>query len=113
MPADPLRSTVLLGRSLRHRNDRYVDAAFGFGVERETSVAECEKRVILADSDIAAGVPLGAALARDDIAGEDGFAAEQLQTEALAVRVAPVARRAACFLVCHRSLRTRVLLNLI
>ena len=45
---------------------------------------------------------LGAALAHDDVAGEDDLAAEALDAEPLARRVAAVAGAAACFLVCHR-----------
>jgi len=35
------------------------------------------------DSDIPAGVPFGAALTRDDVAGDDLFAAENLDPQAL------------------------------
>ena len=40
---------LLLGRGLRHRYDRHVGAAFGFGSELNLSVDEREQRVILAD----------------------------------------------------------------
>ena len=59
-------STVLLGRCLRHRNYRHEFAAFGFGSELNLSIDEREQGVILAQTDIAAGMPLGAALARDE-----------------------------------------------
>src|SRR5690349_11913110 len=62
--------TAVLFGCLRHRTNRDEDAAFGFGVELYLSMDECEQRVILADADIGAGVPFGAALARDDIAGQ-------------------------------------------
>jgi hypothetical protein len=61
---------LLLGRSLRHRNNRYERAAFGFGSELNFSVDEREQGVILAKADILAGVPFGAALKSKDIAGE-------------------------------------------
>jgi hypothetical protein len=47
-------------------------------------------------------MPLGPALARKDIACNDDLAAEQLDAKPLAVRVASVARRSACFFVRHR-----------
>ena len=81
----------LFGCSLRHRANRYEDAAFGFGAELDLAVDEREQRVVLAQADIGAGVPLGAALARDDVAGEHVLAAENLQAEALTMRVAAVA----------------------
>ena len=59
-------STVLLGRNLRHRYNRYVGAAFSFRCELNLSINEREQRVILAGTDIAAGVPFGAALAREE-----------------------------------------------
>ena len=74
-------STVLFGRSLRHRYNGHVGAAFGFGSELNLSVNESEQRVIFAHADITAGVPFGAALARKDIAGEHDFAAGRLQAE--------------------------------
>src|SRR5436190_182984 len=59
----------LFGRSLRHRKDGYVGAAFGFGVERDATVDLGEKGVVLADTDIVARMPLGAALAHKNVAG--------------------------------------------
>ena len=76
----------LLGRCLRHRYDGDVGAAFGFGSELNFSVDEREQRVVLADADIAAGMPRGAALTRDDIAGERDLAAGLLQAKAPARR---------------------------
>src|SRR5215468_10194326 len=93
----------LLGRTLRHRIDRYVDATLGFGTELDFAVGEREQGVVLAEADILPRVPLGAPLARQDVASEHLFAAENLQAQALGMRIAAVARRAACFLVCHRD----------
>jgi hypothetical protein len=76
MPADPHWFHRLLGRGLHYRKDGYVHAAFGFGIELNATVGESEKRVILADADIVAGMPFGAALARQNIAGDDALAAE-------------------------------------
>ena len=74
-------STVLLGRSLRHRYNGHVGAAFGFGSELNFSVYEREQRVIFTEAYITAGVPRGAALARKDIAGDDDLAARLLQAK--------------------------------
>src|ERR1041385_7056921 len=82
VPAD-LGVHRLFGRSLRHRKDGYVGAAFGFGIERDATIDLGEEGVVLADPDILAGMPLGAALARDDVAGQTGFAANHLDAEAL------------------------------
>src|SRR6476661_10025975 len=81
VPAD-LGVHRLFGRSLRHRKDGYVGAAFGFGIERHATIDLGEQGVVLADPDILAGVPLGAALARDNVAGHAGLPAEQLHAEA-------------------------------
>ena len=80
----------LFGRSLRHRNDRYERAAFGFGTELNTTIDLCEQRVILAHPDVLPGMPLGAALARKDVAGDDMLAAEQFDAEAAARGIAAV-----------------------
>src|SRR3954466_10808207 len=72
--------------------------------ERDLAVGKCKKGMVLAQADVVARVPLGAALAHDDVAGANILAAELLHAEALAFTVTPVARRAACFLVCHDEL---------
>src|SRR6476659_2642654 len=72
--------------------------------ERDAAVRKGEKRVILAQADVVARVPLGAALTHDDVAGAHGLAAELLHAEPLALTVAAVAGRAACFLMCHDEL---------
>src|SRR5206468_11943463 len=72
--------------------------------ECDAAVGKREKRVVLAEADIVARVPLGAALAHDDVAGANHLAAEFLHAEALALAVAAVAGRAACFLMCHDEL---------
>ena len=59
-------------------------------IEFHAAIDEGEDGVIAAETDVAAGQELGAALADDDIAGDDGFAAEFLDAEALADAVAPV-----------------------
>jgi hypothetical protein len=59
--------------------------------------------VILANAYVLAGVPFGAALTRENIAGNGGLAAEHLHAKALTARVAAVPGRSACFLVSHCS----------
>src|SRR5947208_11856715 len=80
--------------------------------ERDAAVRKRKQGMILAQADVVARVPLGAALAHDDVAGEDRLSAELLHAEALALTVAAVAGRAACFLMCHvELLRFRTLLG--
>src|SRR5579872_2583911 len=62
------------------------------------------KGVIAAHADIFTGMDLGAALADQDIAAKDGFAAEFLDAEATAFGIAPIARGTACFLMRHGTL---------
>src|SRR6188768_4034934 len=83
-------STVLLGRSLRHRYNGHVGAAFSFRCELNLSIDEREQGVIFAGADVTAGMPFGAALTRKDIAGEHDLAAGRLQAEPPARRVASV-----------------------
>src|SRR5262249_52049972 len=100
---------VLLGRGLIHRKYRHKDAAFSFGTKLDFAVGQGKERVIFANPNIAAGVPFGAALTRDDVAGQHLFAAENFQPEALSSRIAAVARRSARLFVCHYGLQTLVL----
>ncbi len=60
-----------------------------------------EQRVVAAHADLVAGVKLGAALAHDDVAGDDDLAAVLLHPQPASGAVAAVARRAACLFVCH------------
>src|SRR5262249_9762793 len=88
----------------RNRHDVDVLASKLAVAERDLAVGQCKKRVILAQADIRPRVPFGAALTHDDVAGEDSLSAELLHAEALALTVAAVAGRAACFLMCHVEL---------
>src|SRR5262249_49454336 len=69
---------------------RDVNAPFALGRELDTALAEREQRVIGAHADTIARMPLGAALAHDDIAGDDALAAGLLHAEAAPGRVAAV-----------------------
>src|SRR6266567_9349026 len=74
----------LLGRGLRHRNHRYEGAAITFCTELDATFDLGEQSMISAHADIKAGVPGGAALTCDDVAGNDTLAAIGLDSEALA-----------------------------
>src|SRR5262245_62391163 len=86
------------------RLHRDVDAALLLGRVLDLAFAKREQGVVLADADVVAGVPFGAALTDDDVAGKNALAARLLDAEAPAGRIAAVARGAACFLVCHLGL---------
>src|SRR5215831_10396922 len=94
-------SSGLLGRSLRHRNDRDEGAVFGFRTVLDASVDQRKQRMVHTYADVLARMPLRAALTHENIAGKAALAAKQLHAKALARRVAAVSRRSACFLVCH------------
>src|SRR6266699_2369568 len=100
IPAD-LMIRRLFGCGLRHRHHRHEDAAFGFGAVLDPSVDEGEEGVVPAEPDVVPRMPLGAALARQDVAGKHALAAENLDAKALAIGIAAVARGAAGFLVGH------------
>ena len=71
--------------------DRDVHAVIGFALELHAAIDHGEDGVILAEADIGARLPPGAALADDDVAGDDGFTAVFLDAKAAAFGVAPVA----------------------
>lgn len=60
-----------------------VDPA-AVAVEEDIAFHEGEDGVVFADADVFAGVPLGATLAEDDVAGDDDFAAKLFHAEAFA-----------------------------
>src|SRR5580658_4181931 len=102
MPADLIMvSPGLLGRGLRHRNDRDEGAVFGFRAVLDVTVDERKQRMVHTYADVVARMPLRATLTNEDIAGAAALAAEQLHAQALAGRVTAVARRSACFFMCH------------
>lgn len=70
-------------------------------VEADGAVHEGENGVIFADADIATGDPLGAALTEDDVASDDGFAAEFFHAETLAVAIASIFDASLTFLMSH------------
>lgn len=79
---------------------RYVDAAT-FAIEEDATVNQRVDGVVAPHAHALAGVELGAALAHDDVAGDDFLTAELLDAEALAAGVATVADGTLTFLMCH------------
>ena len=78
-----------------------MNAPLGPALKQHVAVNEREDRVVAAEADIHARLVLRATLANDDVAGDDDLAAVLLHAETPARGITPVARRAACFLVCH------------
>src|SRR5271166_3464600 len=74
----------------RQRAHGDLHAVVGAALERHVAVDERKDRVVAAEADIGAGLHLGAALAHDDVAGNDGFAAELLHAETAALGIAAV-----------------------
>jgi hypothetical protein len=96
----------LLGRDYVH------ESSPEFRGEPHAAIRRRKERVVFAHADIGTGMPFGAALTDDDVAGNDGLVAEALHAEAPACRVATVAGRTACLFVSHDAL-PRKLLNLL
>src|SRR5580658_2596731 len=106
-PAEkPYGRGALLGGH-RQRSDRHVHASLGPTGELHVAIHQRKDRVIAAQADMLARLPLRAALAEDDVAGNHALTARLLDPEAPAFRVAPVARGAACLFVCHDPLLLR------
>src|SRR5882762_10020622 len=91
--------------SLRRRGGLGVHAdllpGLALVLELHHAVDERVDGVVGAEAHVLAGVPHGAALAQDDVAGDDLLTAELLDPAILRVAVAAVARRADAFLVSH------------
>src|SRR5271165_2247118 len=86
------------------RNDVDVGVLFAtFDAEFDFAVRLCEQRVIGADADVHAGAVHRAALPDQNVAGQHVLTAELLDSQALGMRVTPVACTAACFFMCHLS----------
>src|SRR4051812_29798878 len=83
--------------------DRYVGPAENRLAEFDLTLDQGEQGVVLADTDIGAGMELGAALAHDDVAGDDAFTTELLDAKTTAGAVATVAGATACLFMCHCS----------
>src|SRR5215467_3807063 len=97
VPATPVAGLLCAGFGL----DGDVGAPVAFGCKLHAAVRQRKQRMVCAYADIGAGMPLGATLARQDIAGQHVLTPVLLDPEPAARRVAPVARGAPRLLVCH------------
>ena len=70
----------------------------GAGFEGDGAVDSGKNRVVDADPNARAGMPLGAALTHNNVAGDNGFAAELLDAETAASGIAAIAGRTPAFL---------------
>lgn len=77
-----------------------VHAAF-CGIPFDAAIAQGEKGVVVADSDIVAGMEARSALADQNGSRGDGLAVIPLDAETLAVAVASVLTGSLTFLMCH------------
>src|SRR5579883_3481636 len=92
------------GDSRRNRLDGGIDAdaaAIAVALELHHAVDQREQRVVLAEADVRPRMQLGSALAHQHAPGAHGLAAILFHAPALRVTVAPVARAANAFFVCH------------
>ena len=96
----PFRQECVCVRLLRERHD-VDDLAAALLTELDRACLEGEQRVVAATADVGAGVEVGAALADDDLAGEDLLTAEALHAQSLSVGVTTVAGGACALFVCH------------
>src|SRR5205085_9219570 len=78
-------------------------AAPPFFLELAHAGDEREEGVVAAAPDVVARLEAGAALADQNLAAQHRLAAEALHAQPLGIRIAPVARTAYAFFVCHNS----------
>ena len=71
-------------------------------LELDLAVNQSEESVILADTDIVAGMDSGAALSDNDIACNDGLTVSLLYAKALRLTVATVLSRTDTFFMCEK-----------
>src|SRR5258708_40359949 len=82
----------LFGRTFGHGNNRHECAAIGFCTKLDMALDLGEQGMVGAHADIKAGMPGGAALARNDVAGNHMLAAKGLDAEAFARGITSVSR---------------------
>src|SRR3979409_722979 len=82
----------LLGCGFRHGYNRNESAAVGSCTKLDAAFDLGEQGMVGADANIKAGMPCGAALTRNDVAGNHVLAAIDLDSEALARRITAVTR---------------------
>jgi hypothetical protein len=90
-----LRCGLGLGLLRQHADEA---AAASLILEQHNAIDRGEQSVVFAAADVPAGLVARAALADQDGARVDHFAAESLDPEALALRIASIDRRTAAFL---------------
>src|SRR5215472_1038045 len=101
MASDASRPLAKPGLRLRgdDADDGFASGARDF--ELDFAVDQRVQRVVLADTDVDAGMHSRSTLTNDDGAGGDGLATVGFDAQTLRVRIAAVTRTAACFFVCH------------
>jgi hypothetical protein len=83
-------------------DDDLVDVhAAALLVKAHLAVHEGEDGEVFAETDVCAGLPLGAALAADDVAGDDNFTTELFDAETLALAIASVFNATLTFFMSH------------
>jgi hypothetical protein len=80
--------------------------AAAFAVELDLAIDEGEQGPVASGADIVARDEFGAALADDDAARGDMFAAEAFYAEAFAITITAVSATALAFLMCHTRLNS-------
>ena len=75
--------------------------AFFLLLEFDDAVTQCIQRVILAHTDILAGIVLRAALTNDDVASNGGLSTEKFHSESLTSGLTTVLGTTNTFFVCH------------
>lgn len=70
-------------------------------VKADAALDERVDRVVTTESNVLAGLPLGAALAENDVAGDDVLTTEFLHAATLAVAVASILNTSLSFLMSH------------
>ncbi len=92
-------------RGNRFRRNFYANVnSATFVIEVDLSFNQREERVIAAHTDVLPRMPLGPALANDDVARDDRFAAELLDAQTLRIGIATVAAGTLPLLMSHFTL---------
>ena len=75
--------------------------AFFLLLEFDDTVTQCIQSVILAHTDVLAGIVLRAALTNDDVASDGGLSTEKFHSESLTSGLTTVLGTTNTFFVCH------------
>jgi len=81
-----------------NRNDVHAAAAF---IEGDFAIGQSEQGPVAPGADVVAGEKFGSALADQDTAGRDEFAAKSFYAKPFAGGISAVADAALTFLMCH------------